>query len=338
MIEIDGSFGEGGGQILRTSLTLSAITKKPFRIYNIRARRQKPGLQRQHLTAVEAVKALTNAKVKGDFVGSTELLFEPYEIAERGNFTFDIGTAGSVTLVLQTILPLILNRQIEVKLIGGTDVPKSPSVDYIRLIFLPILQKIGINGDILVNKRGHYPEGGGEVILRNFRGQPNSFSITNFGKLVKIIGISHVSSLPSHIAERQRSSATSKLSQLGVEISIDLDIREKEISKGSGITLGAIGELSIIGADALGEKGKRAERVGEEAAENLLRELKSGAATDSHMGDMLMLYASLYNGEYSSSYLTQHAKTNAEVIKKFLNVDIELMGESPFKFRAKRSK
>mgnify|MGYP001772517502 CR=1 FL=1 len=335
MIEIDGSFGEGGGQILRTSLTLSAITKKPFRIYNIRAKRPKPGLQRQHLTAVEAVKTLTNAKVKGDYVGSTELIFEPQDIVEGGNFTFNIGTAGSVTLVFQTILPLLLNRKIEVKLIGGTDVPKSPTIDYIRLVFLPLLQKIGISGEIIVNKRGHYPEGGGEVIVRNFRARPSSFSITNFGKLLKIVGISHVSSLPSHIAERQKSSAISKLSKLGVEISIDLDVRQNEISKGSGITLSAIGENSIIGADSLGERGKRAEVVGEEAAEALIKELKSGGATDSHMGDMLMLYASLYGGEYTSSFLTEHAKTNAEVIKKFLPVEIEISGNSPYLFKAK---
>jgi len=335
MIEIDGSYGEGGGQILRTSLTLSALTKKPFRIYNIRAKRQKPGLQRQHLTAVEAVKALTSAKTKGDFVGSTELIFEPQDIVESGHFTFNIGTAGSVTLVLQTVLPIILNRKIEIRLIGGTDVPKSPTIDYIRLVFLPLLTKIGIRGDINVVKRGHYPEGGGEVIIKNFKADPTSFSINTFGKLIRIIGISHVSSLPSHIAERQKTSAMSILAKLGVEVSIDLDIRENETSKGSGITLSAIGENSIVGADSLGERGKRAEVVGEEAAELLVKELKTGAATDSHMGDMLMLYASLYGGEYTSSYLTQHARTNAEIIKKFLNVSVEIIGESPYLFKAK---
>lgn len=132
MIEIDGSFGEGGGQILRTSLTLSSLTKKPFRIYNIRANRPKPGLQRQHLTAVNAVKILTNATVKGDYVGSTELIFSPGDIQEKGDFVFDIGTAGSTTLILQTILPLLLNRKLTVTIKGGTDVPKSPSIDYIR--------------------------------------------------------------------------------------------------------------------------------------------------------------------------------------------------------------
>ena len=333
MIEIDGSFGEGGGQILRTALTLSALTKKEFRIYNIRAKRANPGLQRQHLTAVIAVKTLTNAEVKGDKVGSTELIFKPNDIVEKGEFTFDVGTAGSVTLILQTILPLMLNRNITVKIRGGTDVPKAPTIDYIRLVFLPILEKVGIKVDLELVRRGHYPEGGGEIIIKNVRGNPHSFSLMNFGKLIEIIGISHVSSLPSHIAERQKNSATSLLNNLGVKVDIQLDIREKEISRGSGITLAAIGGESIIGADSLGERGKRAEIVGEEAAKKLLDELRSNAATDSHMGDMLMLYASLYKGEYTSSRLTEHAKTNAEVIKKFLGTNVEIKGSSPFTFR-----
>jgi RNA 3'-terminal phosphate cyclase (ATP) len=332
MIEIDGSFGEGGGQILRTSLTLSALTKKEFRIYNIRAKRKNPGLQRQHLTAVVAVKTLTNAEVKGDKVGSTELIFKPNDIVEKGEFTFDVGTAGSVTLILQTILPLMLNRDIMVKIKGGTDVPKAPTIDYIRLVFLPILEKIGIKADLELIRRGHYPEGGGEIVIKNVRGSPHSFSLINFGKLVEIVGISHVSSLPSHIAERQKNSAISLLN-LGVKVDIQLDIREKELSKGSGITLAAIGSESIIGADSLGERGKRAEIVGEEASKKLLEELRSNAATDSHMGDMLMLYAALYKGEYTSSRLTEHAKTNAEVIKKFLGIDAEIKGSSPFTFK-----
>lgn len=336
MIEIDGSFGEGGGQILRTALTLSALTKKPFRIYKIRANRPNPGLQRQHLTAVQAVKTLANAQVTGDKLGSTELTFIPKEIVEEGEFTFDVSTAGSVTLILQTILPLLLNRKIKVILKGGTDVPKSPTIDYIRLTFLNILEKIGIRAKVELVKRGHYPEGGGEVRISDVRGDLEEFSLTSQGRLLKIQGISHVSSLPSHIAERQANSAKEYLSKLNVPIEVELDVRENERSRGTGIALTAVFEHTFLGADSLGEKGKKAEIVGLEASKLLYEEITSKATADRHMGDMLMLYASLSSGEYIGSQLTTHAKTNAEIISKFLDVKISIEGEKPFHFKAKK--
>jgi len=334
MLEIDGSFGEGGGQILRTSLTLSALTKKPFRIYKIRANRPKPGLQRQHLTAVNAVKTLTNATVKGDKVGSTELIFEPKDIVEEGEYTFDVGTAGSITLILQTILPLLVNRKIKVVLKGGTDVPKSPSIDYIRLTFLPLLEKIGIKSKIELVKRGHYPEGGGEVRIYDVKGDILPFSLVSQGKLIEIRGIAHVSSLPAHIAEREAKSAKDYLSRFfDVPINIDIDVREKEISRGTGISLVSVFENTFLGSDSLGERGKRAETVGEEAGKMLYEDITTKATADRHMGDMLMLYASLSpKAEYLGAELTSHARTNAEVISKFLNVKIEIKGEKPFHF------
>ena len=334
MIEIDGKIGEGGGQILRTSLTLASITKKSFIIRNIRVNRKHPGLQNQHLAAVLAAKTLTNAKVKGDIIGSTELIFEPQDIVEEGNFIFKIGTAGSVTLVLQTILPLMINRKINVTIQGGTDVPNAPTIDYIRLVFTKVLNKIGINFNLKLIKRGHYPEGGGEIMINDVRGNPFSFSYQEFGKLEEIIGISHVSSLPTHIAERQRNSALNLLREITDKIKIDFDIREREISKGTGICLAAIGSQGIIGSDSLGRLGKRAEEVGEEAARKLIEELKTNAAFDSHMGDMLMIYAALYHGEYTASKLTLHAITNSEIIKKFLDVEIKIIGNSPFLLKA----
>ncbi|QGA53582.1 RNA 3'-terminal phosphate cyclase [Sulfolobus sp. E5-1-F] len=335
MIEIDGSFGEGGGQILRTSLTLSVITGKPFRIFNIRANRPNPGLQRQHLWAVRAMKMISNAETKGDEVGSKELIFIPHEVKGNTNMDINIGTAGSVTLIIQTVIPAIINKNVKVRLKGGTDVPKSPSIDYIRLIYLEILRKIGIEAKVSLIKRGHYPEGGGEVVIEYVNGNPSAFSLPELGKLTMIKGISHVSSLPAHIAERQMNSAKTILSKLGVPIEIETDVRQNEISKGSGITLAAIGEKSIIGADSLGERGKRAETVGEEAARILIDNLNTKAAVDVHMSDMLMIFASLYGGEYVGAELTSHAYTNMEIIKKFLDVKIEISGKRPFRFKAK---
>lgn len=336
MIEIDGSFGEGGGQILRTSLTLSVITGKPFRIYNIRANRPNAGLQRQHLWAVRVMKIISNAETKGDQLGSKELTFIPNEIKGGIDLNIDIGTAGSITLILQTVIPVILNKNIKITIKGGTDVPKSPTIDYIRLVYLRILKKIGIDVNIDLVKRGHYPEGGGEVILHGVSGNPHNFSLISMGKILKIEGISHVSSLPSHIAERQSNAAKNLLSKLNVPIDIKIDVREGERSKGSGIALAAIGENSIMGSDSLGERGKRAEVVGEEAANTLLQDLRTGAAVDRYMSDMLMLFASLYEGEYVGADLTMHAYTNMEIIKKFLNVKIEVTGKNPFKFSVKK--
>ncbi len=333
MIEIDGSFGEGGGEILRTSLTLSALTGKPFKMYNIRAKREKPGLQRQHLAAVRVVKQLCNAVTKGDYLGSTELVFVPGRPLEEGEITYDVGSAGSVTLISVAVIPILLNRNVKLTLIGGTDVPKSPPIDYIRLVYMRILEMIGIKGNVILVKRGHYPRGGGIIRLEDFRGDPHKFEITKFGELQKVIGIAHVSSLPQHIAERERSSAVQVLRRITDNIEIELDVRVNE-SEGTGITLAAMGE-STMGADSLGEKGKRAEKVGEEAAISLISELKSGGAVDSHMSDMLMVYAGLFGGKFVGAKLTSHASTNYEIIKKFVNRQIEVKGDSPFTFEAK---
>ncbi|ARM75085.1 RNA 3'-terminal phosphate cyclase [Acidianus manzaensis] len=335
MIEIDGSFGEGGGEILRTSLTLSAITQKPFRIYNIRSNRKNPGLQMQHLTAVRLMKKLCNADTKGDFLGSKELLFIPREIQDNLEITENVQTAGSTTLIAVASIPVIINKNIKIKLIGGTDVPKSPTIDYLRMVYLGILNKIGINGKISLIKRGHYPKGGGIIELSNFEGEGEKFEIDSIRKINYVKGISHVSSLPSHIAERQAKSAKQFLSSFlgNIDIDIDIDVRQGE-SEGSGITLAAYGD-SILGSDSLGEKGKRAEKVGEEAGEKLIEDIQSKAGVDRYMSDMLMLYASLYGGHFTGSMYTLHAKTNAEVIKKFLNVEIKISGNNPFSFYAK---
>lgn len=334
MIEIDGSFGEGGGEILRTSLTLSALTGKPFRIYNIRAKRENPGLQMQHLTAVRVVKQLCNADVKGDYLGSKELIFVPRAIQENSEITANVTTAGSVTLIAVAAIPVIINRKVKLKLIGGTDVPKSPSIDYLRLVYMEILKKIGIEGKISLIKRGHYPKGGGMIELSDFKGKGQEFVIDHIGEIKEIKGIAHVSSLPSHIAEREAKAAKDVLEKsIATKINIELDIRQGE-SEGTGITLAAYGD-SVMGADALGERGKRAEKVGEEAAINLLNDIKTGAGVDRHMSDMLMIYAALYGGKFTGAEYTMHARTNAEIIKKFLNVKIEIKEGKPFTFIAK---
>ncbi len=327
-IEIDGSMGEGGGQILRYSLALSSVLLKPVHIYNIRARRSNPGLRPQHLTGVQALAEITGAEVKGASVGSREIWFKP-RFRRGGFYRFDIGTAGSVTLVIQAILPALLyaDRDSVVEIIGGTDVNWSPPIDYMRYVFKSILGKMGVDIGIEVRRRGHYPKGGGHVVVR-VRRLSNGLSPVNTverGGIREIRGRSHCVRLPSHVAIRQARSAEAVLTrELGVKPVIEIEYyergRDPHLGPGSGIVLYALCENSVLGADALGARGKPAERVGEEAARRLIDELKPGMALDSHMGDMVIPYIALAKGRscVGVSRLTLHALTAIMVTERFL--------------------
>ncbi|MEM3195334.1 MAG: RNA 3'-terminal phosphate cyclase [Metallosphaera sp.] len=330
MIELDGSFGEGGGQILRTSLALSCLTGKGFKITNIRAKRKNPGLQPQHLSSVELMKAICSARVKGDELNSTVLVFEPEEIKE-GDFTIDIGTAGSISLVAITALPVMINRKITLKIRGGTDVPHSPPIDYLRLILIPILEKAGIKGEIGLVRRGHFPKGDGEAVFSFFNAKISEVNLTEFGKLSEIAGISHSTSLPPHVAKRQIQGTLRILNQLKVPTKI-IEDTETTGTVGSGIVLAARGD-SVIGSSSLGERGVSAEKIGENAAKDLISELSSGAAVDSHMSDILITLSSLTNLDYIGSSFTLHAMTNLEVVKRFVRVNVDLQGHSPFRLK-----
>ncbi|BBG22895.1 RNA 3'-terminal phosphate cyclase [Sulfuracidifex tepidarius] len=330
MIEVDGSFGEGGGQILRTLLTFSALTGTPFRLNNIRGNRPKPGLQRSHLSAVNAVASVCDASVKGNVLGSRTLEFRPSRIKEPLKLVIDVGTAGSATLILQSLIPLMIGRKITVTIKGGTDVPKSPTSDYMSCVFMGIMERVGIKGEIGVVRRGYYPRGGGEVIASDFRGG-GEFSILRMGDVKKVVVMSHVTWLPVEIAKREAKAASEELSNFPVEVKIK---EEKGTGKGTATLVYLEGE-SVIGADSLGAIGKRAEEVGKEAASHVLSDYRTGGAVDSFMGDMLMVYASLFGGEYKGSSLTCHAKTNAQVIKMF-GVDLEINGVSPFTVKVRR--
>src|SRR5438034_4567249 len=215
MIEIDGSMGEGGGQVLRTSLALAAILRREVRIFNIRAGRAEPGLKAQHLTSVRAVTEICGASSKGLQVGSTEFIFSP-GVLKAGSFRFDVGTAGSITLVLQTLMPMLpfTPGTVELEITGGTDVKWSPPIDYLRLVTLPILRKIGYLGDLEIVRRGQYPKGGG-LVRFSTRGPSTLQALTHghFGSVSKIYGISHATALPRHVAERQADAARKGLEE-----------------------------------------------------------------------------------------------------------------------------
>jgi RNA 3'-terminal phosphate cyclase (ATP) len=316
MIQIDGSRGEGGGQILRSSLALSLITGKAFSMVNVRARRIKPGLRPQHLKAVEAAAAIGKARIEGAALNSRSLIFEPSRI-RSGEFYFDIGTAGSTSLVLQTILlPLSCAKsESSVTLVGGTHIPWSPCFHYLDLHWLRYLREIGFNISLRLESAGFYPRGGGRVHATI---QP----------VRKIRGISAVANLDLSVAERQRNEALSRLAGQCQEIEIETVVMSAQY-KGTMLLLIAEFDYSQCCYYSLGARGKRAETVADEAAAEIIGFLATDGAVDQYLADQLILPLALAPGtsKLRTSKVTQHLLTNTEVIKMFLPVEIEITGE-----------
>jgi RNA 3'-terminal phosphate cyclase (ATP) len=341
VLQVDGSMGEGGGQVLRTSLALAAVLGVPVRVYNIRVKRSRPGLQRQHLESVKAIEEMSHGRVEGARLGSTEVTFYPGKIS-GGEYSFDIGTAGSITLLLQAIMPLMVaaEGEVRVRVRGGTDVPKSPPIDYYRFVLRPLLSKFNVELDVELIRRGHYPRGGGEVAVRVKRnGALRPVDLVRAGRLIRVEGLSHCVRLPAHVAIRQARAASEALSGLGVPVNINVEHYEgrpdPHLGPGSGIVVWAITENSVLGGDSLGEKGKPAEQVGREAAISLMRDLSTGMALDRHSSDMLLIYAVLSSGvsRLGGASLTSHASTVVELIKIMApeaSISVEGRPGSPF--------
>jgi RNA 3'-terminal phosphate cyclase (ATP) len=327
-LEIDGSFGEGGGQILRTGLSLSCITGLPFRLRNIRKRRRKPGLMPQHITCVNAVSEVSRARVSGNERGSTELVFIPGKI-NHGTYVFDIKTAGSISLVLQTILPVLLSADgpSHITIKGGTHVPFSPTYHYIAGVFLPILSKIGIIVESTIAAYGFYPKGGGETAFSIFPTRKiNGLKINSKGTLLSLNGYSGVSCLPKTIAERQKNAMLKKLGSLSPNIQV---IETPSPGEGTFVFLTGTYKNTPSGFSALGKRGKPAEEVGQEAAEQFLDFHNVKGSLDPYLSDQVLIYLGL-SGEVSSfttSRITQHLLTNVWVIEKFLKVHYEIDGK-----------
>jgi RNA 3'-terminal phosphate cyclase (ATP) len=319
-MRLDGSYGEGGGQILRTAVALSAVTGKPVEIHSIRKMRPKPGLAAQHVKAIETVSSICDAEVEGCSLHSTYLSFKPAKI-KGGTYDIDIGTAGSITLLLQCLMPAAMHAPSPVKLTikGGTDVAWSPPIDYLRYVTLGALSRMGYECQLRLVRRGYYPRGGGcvEAII-----SPSTLKKTSFDKnQCNIVeGISHSLGLPAHVAQRQASSAEKILREEGYNTSISLEIKDG-ISTGSGITLWC----GTAGGSSLGKPGLRAEKVGNTAAVSILRELKPGAGVDIYLADQLIPYLALARGSsFTTRVLTPHAKTNIWVTEQFLDVKFKI--------------
>jgi RNA 3'-terminal phosphate cyclase (ATP) len=333
MIEIDGSLGEGGGQVLRTALSLSCITGRPFRIVNIRKGREKTGLMRQHLVSVQAAARIAGAKVIGDTIGSTELIFSPGKVTP-GEYAFAIGTAGATSLVLQTlILPLLFAvGQSSLALSGGTHVPFSPSWHYLAEVFVPSLALLGGSIELDLDSCGFYPKGGGNVRCRIKPAVSLSpLHAEQRGRLLRVTGCSAVGNLPCSIAERQRRAALEHLGTLKeYGVPLEIEIREvTAIGQGTFIFLRGEYEHSVSGFTAIGARGKPAEIVGGEAADEFLRHHETGMPVDPHLADQLVPYLALAGGTsvYATSRITGHLETNLRITCYFLDIGTKLSGK-----------
>jgi len=319
MITIDGSYGEGGGQIIRTSIALSIVTKNDVTIHNIRSNRPEPGLKAQHLSAVKTAVAMTNAKVMGLKPGSTKLTFKPQGIY-GGYYEVDIGTAGSITLLLQCLMPasVITTGSIILDITGGTDVAWSPPIDYLSNVLLPVLTAMGMDCNIQVQKRGYYPRGGGKV---RFEINPSKLTITDIEREpCTIKGISHCSNLPEHVVQNQEQSARIALEHVGYSSSIDMESSHFP-STGSGITLWC----GHIGSAALGRRGLPAKKVGRIAANKIIKELDSCASVDVYLADQLIPYLGLSRGgSFCVREVSEHTRTNIWVVEQFLDVKFNI--------------
>lgn len=332
-LQIDGNYGEGGGQILRSSLALSAILNRPIRINRIRARRKNSGLAPQHLTSVNAVAAITNAEVIGGVLGSDTVTFCPEKIC-GGNYTFDVAdirpSAGALSLVFQSIaLPLSYAKvPSTVTLRGGTHVPWSPTVHYLQKIFIPIAAKFGFEASIQLNRWGWYPKGGGEAIAQvqptaNWRGQ----ALEHRGKLRAIHCISAASNLPEHIINRQHDQIQKRLTRFDSPVNVE-HAKGKSIGQGTLVFLKAEFEDACAGFSALGARGKRAETVADEACQALQNFLASDAVIEPYLADQLILPMALATGEsrFTTSQVTRHLTTNIWLVQQFLPVRFEVNG------------
>jgi len=328
LIEIDGSQKSGSGTILRLSIALAAILGQPLHIYNIRQNRPQPGLRPQHLEAILTAARLCDAELKGAELNSRELWFKPKKV-KGGKVEAEIGTAGSIPMLLMTVLPICIFAENTVHLHvskGGTDVQNSPTINYVRFVLLPMLKYMGLNTALTVQKYGYYPRGMGEVAIST---EPckslKPLRLENFGKMQAVKGVSVCTFLADRrVAERQAKAANDYLKEKGCAADIHIINDESNpLQKGSSLVLWAETDTgAILGADAIGELRKSSETVGMEAAEKLYAEISTKPTVDVHLADMLIPYVALAEGSsmYFTRTISEHLETNIWLAEKITNM------------------
>lgn len=323
MIEIDGSQGEGGGQVLRSALTLSMITGQPFLIRAIRAIRSKPGLMRQHLASVRAAAQVSGARVDGDALGSTSLQFAPGPI-KAGVYEFSIGTAGSSTLVLQTVVPALLYAagQSVVHVSGGTHNPKAPPAEFLQRAYGRVLAGMGAQVDFQLERAGFYPAGGGAVRatiqpLQAWR----QLTLLERGERREAYAESLVAAVPAGVANRELDCVAKAMGWSGQQLRFQP--LPNDWGPGNALLLTLDHEHVTEVFVAFGEKARRAEEVARDAVAQARRYIASGAAVSEHLADQLLIPMALAGGgSFTMDVLSRHTRTNAEVIARFLPVDV----------------
>lgn len=324
MLDIDGAYGEGGGQLLRTAVALAAITGNPVHLRNIRARRRNPGLAAQHLTAVRAVAELCGANVEELTLHSGELVLYPGPL-RGGDYHWDVGTAGSITLVLQAALPVALRctERVRMRITGGTDVRAAPPLDYFRYVFLPLLARMGTQIELRVLRRGYYPRGGGAVeVAVSPCHALRPLQLNDCGTLQELIGYAHVANLPAHVIERMSAAAAQGLAGMPFRLDAKMLGHSEAIGAGGALVLVAHMAHTTLAAGVTAERGVPAEQLGAQAAEALRTTLVSGATLDVHAADQLLVYMALAHGisRYRVQELTSPRAHDALVIGAVLAI------------------
>jgi RNA 3'-terminal phosphate cyclase (ATP) len=328
MIEIDGSEGEGGGQILRSALSLSICTDQPFRLKNIRAKREKPGLMRQHLTALLAAAAICDASVTGADVGSGEITFRPGRV-KPGDYQFAIGTAGSCTLVLQTLLPPLLTASSSstIRITGGTHNKASPPVDFLQRSYLPLVERMGPKVQLDLVRHGFYPRGGGEILAHvTPSARLSPVSLMERGVRKGGHAEAHIAGIPMHVASRELE-IVGKMLNWPAE---NLHIRglSGEFGPGNALTITVEHEAITEVFTGFGEKGVSAESVAKRAVDATRNYLASEAPVGPHLADQLLLPMALAgSGEFATMPVTQHFESHVSIIGAFLDRRIVVSGQ-----------
>ncbi len=337
-ITIDGSFGEGGGQVLRTSLGLALVSRQPFRIEHIRANRKKPGLQRQHLTAVKAAAEIGQATVDGAELGSKTLAFSPGQV-RPGEYRFDIGTAGSVTLVLQTVLPALMTASGPSTLIleGGTHNPMAPPVDFLQRAFLPLVCRMGPHVEMELQRYGFYPAGGGRVVVRiEPRGALEGLELVERGRVIDREVRAVVARLPEHIARREADTARRKL---GWEAKCAAIEEVDSVGPGNFITVSVHCEHVTEVFTGFGQIGVPAERVAAGPAKEAKRWLEAGVPVGEHLADQILVPMALAGrGCFRTLPPTEHTRTNIAMVTRLLDVEItsQELGRDDWRLEVRR--
>jgi RNA 3'-terminal phosphate cyclase (ATP) len=329
MIRIDGSLGEGGGQMLRSALSLSLATGKAFRIENIRAKRERSGLLRQHLTGVLAAREIGSAQVEGAILGSKTLTFIPGSV-RSGTYHFAVGTAGSATLVFQTILPALMTASgpSEITIEGGTHNMQAPPFDFLEKVFLPLIRTLGPKVEVQLKRYGFYPAGGGSFFAKIEPCQTlKPMQLVNRGEITRKTASAIVANLPRNIAQRELNTVADLLNW----DSQSMNIIETKNSIGPGnivfVEVVSTGLTEVF--SGFGKIGKSAESVASDACESARSYLASGAAVGEHLADQLLLPLALAGGgSFTAEKLNRHARTNIDVIAKFLRAEFEAKQEN----------